>query len=76
VRKAKLADLLQGCAEPVRYCDHIVGMGKGFFEAVREAELEGMVAKRRRSKYAGVLNDDWLKIKCMRVHDFVIGGWI
>ena len=52
------------------------GMGKGFFEAVREAELEGMVAKRRRSKYAGVLNDDWLKIRCMRVHDFVIGPWV
>jgi ATP-dependent DNA ligase len=76
VRKAKLADLLQGCAEPVRYCDHIVGMGKGFFEAVREVELEGMVAKRRRSKYAGVFNDDWLKIRCMRVHDFVIGPWV
>jgi ATP-dependent DNA ligase len=23
-----------------------------------------------------VLNDDWLKIKCLRVHDFVIRGWI
>jgi bifunctional non-homologous end joining protein LigD len=45
-RKAKLADLLQGCAQPVRYCDHIVRKGKAFFEAVREAELEGVVAKR------------------------------
>jgi bifunctional non-homologous end joining protein LigD len=54
LRKAALADLLQGCAEPVRYCDHIVGMGKAFFEAVREAELEGMVAKRRGSRYAGM----------------------
>jgi ATP-dependent DNA ligase len=52
-RKAKLADLLQGCSEPVRYCDHIVRKGKAFFEAVRKAELEGVVAKRRASKYAG-----------------------
>jgi ATP-dependent DNA ligase len=35
-----------------------------------------VVAKRRDSAYAGVLNDDWLKIECLRVHDFVIGGWI
>ena len=76
MRKAMLAEGLQTCGEPVRYCDHIVGMGKAFFEAVSEAGLEGMVAKRRGSAYAGVLNDDWLKIKCLRVHDFVIGGWI
>jgi bifunctional non-homologous end joining protein LigD len=35
-----------------------------------------VVAKRRVSKYTGALNDDWHKVKCMRVHDFVIGGWI
>ncbi len=53
-----------------------MGKGKAFFEAVRETELEGVVAKPRGSAYAGVLNDDWLKIKCMRVHDFVVGGWL
>jgi bifunctional non-homologous end joining protein LigD len=75
-RKAMLANLLQECDEPVRYCDHIVGKGKAFFDAVQKAGLEGMVAKRRDSAYAGVLTNDWLKIKCLRVHDFVIGGWI
>jgi bifunctional non-homologous end joining protein LigD len=75
-RKAMLANLLQECDEPVRYCDHIVEKGKAFFDAVQKAGLEGMVAKRRNSAYAGVLNNDWLKIKCLRVHDFVIGGWI
>jgi bifunctional non-homologous end joining protein LigD len=76
VRKAMLAGLLGRGGEPVRYCDHIIGMGKAFFDAVREAGLEGMVAKRRGSAYAGVLNDDCSKSKCLRVHDFVIGGWI
>jgi bifunctional non-homologous end joining protein LigD len=70
--RATLAHLFRGFAESVRYCDHVVGMGKTFFEAVRDAGLEGIVAKRRGSQY--VLNDDWLKNKCMRVHDFVIGG--
>jgi len=45
-RKAALADLLLGCGELVRYCDHIIRRGKDFFDAVREAGLEGMVAKR------------------------------
>jgi bifunctional non-homologous end joining protein LigD len=30
-------------------------------------------SKRRHSPYAGELNGDWLKVKCMRVHDFVVG---
>jgi hypothetical protein len=47
--------------------------GDGFPEvdAVLQAGLEGMVAKRLGSEYAGVLTSDWLKIKCLRVHDSV-----
>jgi hypothetical protein len=37
MRKAALANLLQGCGAPVRYCDHIVGRGRDFFDAVRKA---------------------------------------
>jgi ATP-dependent DNA ligase len=59
-----LRELLQSSA-PVRYCDHITGCGKDFFDLVRETGLEGMVAKRRRSPYLGRLTDDWLKIKCL-----------
>jgi ATP-dependent DNA ligase len=58
MRKAMLADLLHGCGQSVRYCDHIIGVGKTSFEAVREAWLEGMVAKRLGSAYAGVLTDN------------------
>jgi bifunctional non-homologous end joining protein LigD len=47
VRKAILAGLLQRGGDPVRYCDHIIGIGKAFFDAMREAGLEGIVAKRR-----------------------------
>jgi hypothetical protein len=64
-RKAMLANLLLECDEPVRHCDHIVGKGEAFFDAVQEAGLEDIVAKRRDSAYAGVLNNDWLKIKCL-----------
>ena len=62
--------------DPVRYTDHVIGAGREFFELVKQAGLEGMVAKRRLSKYSGTLTDDWLKVKCLRTHDFIIGGWI
>ncbi len=74
-RKSVLQDLL-GSSDPVRFCDHVAGCGKAFYEVVREAGLEGMVAKRRRSAYRGGLAGDWLKVKCLRTHGFVVGGWI
>jgi bifunctional non-homologous end joining protein LigD len=74
-RKSILKTLVSGC-DPVRYTDHIVGAGSEFFELVKQTGLEGMVAKRRLSKYSGALTDDWLKVKCLRTHDFIVGGWI
>ncbi len=74
-RKSILQDLIAS-RDPVRYCDHVDGCGKAFYESVREAGLEGMVAKHRRSAYRGRLTGDWLKVKCLRTHGFVVGGWI
>jgi bifunctional non-homologous end joining protein LigD len=45
-RKAMVADLLRGNSDAVRYCDHVAGEGKAFYDSVREAGLEGVVAKR------------------------------
>jgi bifunctional non-homologous end joining protein LigD len=74
-RKSVRQDLLRS-VDPVRYCDHVAGWGKAFYESVREAGLEGIVAKRRSSAYQGGLTGDWLKVKCQRTHGFVVGGWI
>ncbi len=73
-RKELLARLLKG-EGPVRYCEHIIGRGNDFFEAVRSAGLEGMMAKLRASPYRGRRTGDWLKIKCPRTLCFVIGGY-
>jgi bifunctional non-homologous end joining protein LigD len=51
-RKTALRNLLGAKAknrDPVRLCDHIIGHGKAFFETVKQAGLEGMVAKRLQS---------------------------
>jgi bifunctional non-homologous end joining protein LigD len=74
-RKPILETLVSGY-DPVRYTDHVIGVGREFFDVVKQAGLEGMVTKRRLSKYSGALTDDWLKVKCLRTHDFIVGGWI
>jgi bifunctional non-homologous end joining protein LigD len=59
----------------VRYSDHIVGEGRAFFDAASEQRLEGIVAKRAKSLYTGTRTRDWVKIKCQRRQEFVIGGY-
>jgi bifunctional non-homologous end joining protein LigD len=73
-RKEILHQLVRG-EGPIRYCDHIVGRGKDFFHAAEEMGLEGIIAKRRESKYRGARSDDWLKIKAPKTRDLVIGGY-
>jgi bifunctional non-homologous end joining protein LigD len=73
-RKALLAALVPR-GGPVRYCDHVDEGGPAFLAAARELGLEGVVAKRADSPYRGGRRREWLKIKCQRRQEFVIGGW-
>ena len=59
----------------VRYGDHVVGEGADFFDAASEQRLEGIVAKKARSLYTGRRTGDWIKIKCQRRQEFVVGGY-
>ncbi len=50
--------------------------GIAFFEAARAQELEGIVAKHRRSRYEpGRRAPTWLKIKARPEQELVVGGW-
>jgi bifunctional non-homologous end joining protein LigD len=55
--------------------DHVLEHGPAFLEAANELRLEGVVAKKVASPYDGRRSADWLKIKCQKSDDFVIGGW-
>ena len=59
----------------VRYGDHVAEAGEAFFELASEQRLEGIVAKKARSLYSGARTRDWIKIKCQRRQEFVIGGY-
>ena len=58
-----------------RYSDHLAKAGEAFFEAASERGLEGIVAKKANSRYVGGRSRDWIKIKCQRRQEFVIGGY-
>ncbi len=60
---------------PVRYSDHVAEQGEAFFEAASDHRLEGMVAKKAASVYVGGRSRDWIKVKCQRRQEFVIGGY-
>jgi len=77
-RKAVLERLLasgNGKSGPVRYSDHVAGDGPAFFTHACRLGLEGTVAKRRDAPYRGARGTDWLKIKCVKRQEVVIGGY-
>ncbi len=76
-RKARLKKLL-GRKRPngaIQFSDHIEGRGEAVLAAMCEAGQEGIVAKLGSSPYRGERTRNWLKIKCGKRQEFVIGGW-
>jgi len=50
--------------------------GISLFELIKNQNMEGIVAKKRDSKYQpGARNKDWLKLPTEKRQEFVIGGW-
>ena len=61
----------------VRYASHVLGEGAAFVQAASERGLEGIVAKRRASRYEpGKRSREWLKIKLRREQELVVAGWL
>lgn len=75
-RKERLATLLRGFNAHCVVSEHVIGVGKRYFEAVAAQGLEGVMAKRRTSRYQpGKRTRDWLKIKVARLGVFEIIGF-
>ena len=47
----------------IRFTDYVIGEGMALFAELDQRNLEGMVAKKLDSQYAGGRTKDWLKIK-------------
>ncbi|MCY4582057.1 MAG: non-homologous end-joining DNA ligase [Chloroflexi bacterium] len=63
-------------SERIRSMEYVEGEGEAFFRVAEQLGLEGIVAKRRDSRYdAGQRSRDWLKIKLTLSQEFVIAGY-
>lgn len=75
-RKERLEKLLKPLAKtPVLYSGHLEGQPEEFLNASCRADLEGIISKRRDAPYVSGRNDNWVKSKCKRRQEFVIGGY-
>jgi len=73
-RKRLLQDRIAN-SEVIHFSDHYAEKGLELFEAARQRELEGIVAKKRSGSYEEKRSRNWLKIKITQRQECVIGGY-
>jgi bifunctional non-homologous end joining protein LigD len=73
-RKATLKRLVPA-AGAIRYSDHFHVPGEKFFAEACRLGLEGMISKQLNSTYQGIRSPTWLKLKCGKRQELVIGGF-
>lgn len=76
-RKRVLKTLIEtlGGSRSVQYSEHVQGNGEKVFQAMCRAGQEGIIAKRADAPYREGRVGSWLKIKCTKRQEFVIGGY-
>ena len=68
--------ILPKLGEPVRYTGELKASLRDLIQSVRAQRLEGLVAKRRDSRYEpGLRSGAWMKSRINRGQEFVIGGY-
>ena len=68
--------LLPKLAEPVRYIGELRAPLRDLIHSVKAQSFEGLVAKRRDSRYeAGLRSGAWMKMRVSQGQEFVIGGY-
>jgi DNA ligase D-like protein (predicted ligase) len=75
-RRAALHEVLAGAGANLLLSEPLPGTAQEIEREVRRLQLEGVVAKRRRSRYEpGKRSDAWVKVRFARHQEFVIGGY-
>jgi DNA ligase D-like protein (predicted ligase) len=60
---------------PLHYSEHRDADGEEYYRHACDSGWEGLIAKRADSPYVGGRSEDWLKFKCLRSQQFVVGGF-
>src|SRR4051812_35695589 len=73
-RRRRLPDVVKGSG--ILLSEPLDGTAREVIDAVSRLGLEGVIAKRKNSRYAaGLRSDAWVKLKLDRQQEFVIGGY-
>ena len=59
----------------VRFSEAFAATAQSIVTSACRLGLEGVIAKLRSSGYSSARSPDWIKLKCSRRQEFVIGGW-
>ncbi len=74
-RKEVLLSLMRGAPKNLHYSQHVEGSGEESLRAACELNMEGIIGKKADSLYTGSRNGDWIKLKCSKQQEFIIGGY-
>ena len=74
-RKRRLEALCRKTPPCLSLSNHVEGKGEESLAAAQRMGLEGIVGKLADSPYRGERSGDWIKIKCYRRQEFVLGGY-
>ncbi|WP_058186272.1 DNA ligase D [Terracidiphilus gabretensis] len=76
-RKEILEQIISGLPpeSSIRISEHISGDGKIIFDKACGLGAEGIISKLAKGKYVSGLSNSWLKLKCYREQELVIGGY-
>ncbi|WP_058532989.1 DNA ligase D [Legionella saoudiensis] len=74
-RKAILSNLLSVNIPVLHYSDHIIKEGDELYHYSCSHALEGIISKLATAPYLSKRSKSWLKIKCLKRQEFVIGGY-
>jgi bifunctional non-homologous end joining protein LigD len=74
-RKELLKQILDSAPEGLHFSDHIAGQGTAVYEHACQFAMEGIISKRENSPYMQKRAKDWVKVKCTKRQEFVIGGY-
>lgn len=64
-----------GWIDPLRYSNHRNSDGERYFQYACAHGWEGLIAKRADAPYRSGRTSDWLKFKCVKDQEFVVGGY-
>ena len=73
--KQLLAEAVEKDSTVLRYSEHWIDQGEDLLAQACRAGLEGILSKRGDDPYQSGRTRSWLKIKCAKSQEFVIGGF-